>query len=328
MLNIVRGLRLAALVSVAAALSACAPASYLVKKPAPSNIAGTAASTTPATWVIEDQRRGAERDFSTGVLTAGLRTEAGPIQPVPFLAEHLQAELASRGLPVQVREASAGATPSLFLQTFRMQNHRSNGFAPFITFTYLSADIDTPAGKKRVAAFVKRGKVPVWSFEEVIEPTLNQPLSLAVKELATKIAAQAYGWRASDAQLNTLLAKLATPAKLDGDAHLDVYALGFTNHPGAKERLLQLAQHSDEYVRLAAISSLGTIGAKDQYGWLKALYERRDTLWQDRAMALKAIGDLGTPESRALLTEELKRWEAAKTDKESLWTAQVIRLYI
>jgi hypothetical protein len=328
MLNIVRGLRLAALVSVAAALSACAPASYLVKKPAASNIAGTAATTTPAAWVIEDQRRGAERDFSTGVLTAGLRTEAGPLQPVPFLAEHLQAELASRGLPVQVREAGAGATPSLFLQTFRMQNHRSNGFAPFITFTYLSADIDTPAGKKRVAAFVKRGKVPVWSFDEVIEPTLNQPLSLAVKELATKIAAQAYGWRASDAQLNTLLAKLAAPAKLDGDAHLDVYALGFTNHPGAKERLLQLAQHSDEYVRLAAISSLGTLGAKDQYGWLKSLYERRDTLWQDRAMALKSIGDLGTPEARALLTEELKRWEAAKTDKESLWTAQVIRLYL
>ncbi|MBL8275137.1 MAG: HEAT repeat domain-containing protein [Pelomonas sp.] len=323
-----RWLQLAAGLSTAALLSACAPASYLVKQPTPSGIAGKATGTAPAAWVIDDQRKGAERDFSTGVLTAGLRTEAGPIQPVPFLAEHLQAELASRGLAVQVRAASADATPNLFLQSFRMQNHRANGFAPFVTFTYLSADIDTPSGRKRVAAFVKRGKVPVWSFEEVIEPTLNQPLSLAVKELASKIAAQAYGWRASDATLNALLAKVGPQAKLEGDAHLDVYALGFSNHPGAKDRLVQLTQHPDEYVRLAAISSLGTLGATDQFALLKGLYERRDAIWQDRAMALKSIGDLGTPASRALLTEELKRWESGKGDKESIWTAQIIRLYL
>lgn len=328
MSHVIRWLRVAALVSSAALLSACAPSSYLVKKPVPSGLAGSAASAQPATWVIDDQRKGAERDFSTGVLTAGLRTEAGPIQPAPFLAEQLQAELASRGLPVQVRAAATDVAPNLFLQTFRMQNHRANGFAPFVTFTYLSADIDTPTGKKRVTAFVKRGKVPVWSFDEVIEPTLNQPLSLAVKELATKVAAQAYGWRASDATLAALLAKLAPPAKLEGDAHLDVYALGFTNHPGAKERLVQLTQHADEYVRLAAISSLGTLGATDQFGLLKGLYERRDAIWQDRAMAIKSIGDLGTPEARALLSEELKRWESGKGDKESIWTAQVIRLYL
>lgn len=328
MSQLTRWLQLAAAVSTAALLSACAPASYLVKQPAPSALAGQATGAAPAAWVIEDQRKGAERDFSTGVLTAGLRTDAGPIQPVPFLAQHLQAELASRGLAVQVRAAGADDTPNLFLQSFRMQNHRANGFAPFVTFTYLSADIDTPSGRKRVAAFVKRGKVPVWSFEEVIEPTLNQPLSLAVKELASKIAAQAYGWRASDATLNALLAKLGPQAKLGGDAHLDVYALGFTNHPGAKDRLVQLTQHADEYVRLAAISSLGTLGATDQFGLLKSLYERRDAIWQDRAMALKSIGDLGTPASRALLQQELQRWESGKGDKESIWTAQVIRLYL
>ena len=231
MSTIARALRVAAVLSTAALLSACAPSSYLVKKPAPSGIAGAGTTPAPTTWAIQDDRKGAERDFITGTLTTGLRTDAGPIQPVPFLAEQLQAELTSRGLAVQVREAGAGAAPNLFLQSFRMQNHRANGFAPFVTFTYLSADVDTPAGKKRVAAFVKRGKVPVWSFEEIIEPTLNQPLSLAVKELATKIAAQAYGWRASDAQLNALLAKVGPAAKLEGDAHLDVYALGFSNHP-------------------------------------------------------------------------------------------------
>lgn len=311
---------------LAALLSACAPTSYLVRTPAPSGLAGaTPAALAPSTLTIVDQRRGAERDFSTGVLPSGLRTSAGPLQPVDFLSSHLQAELSSRGLPVTV---GAGEQATLQLQTFRMVNHRSNGFAPFITFTYVAADVDTPSGKKRVTAFVKRGKVPVWSFEEVIEPTFNQPLSLAIKELASKIAAQAYGWRASDTQLAALLDKVNGTAKLDGDAYLDVYALGFSNHPKAVERIVQLSAHGDEYVRLAAISSIGTLGAKDQFDMLKGMYERRSSSWSDRVMALKSIGDLDTPESRDYLTAELKRWEAAKSDKESLWTVQVIRLFL
>jgi hypothetical protein len=44
-------------------------------------------------------------------------------------------------------------------------------------------------------------------------------------------------------------------------------------------------------------------------------------------MAIKAIGDLDMPESRAYLEAQLKRWEAA-SGNEALWTAQVIRLYL
>jgi hypothetical protein len=44
-------------------------------------------------------------------------------------------------------------------------------------------------------------------------------------------------------------------------------------------------------------------------------------------MAIKAIGDLGTDESRAFLGEELKRWEAAGNQNEATWTANIIRLY-
>lgn len=320
-------LRTGAALCVAAVLSACAPASYMVKAPTPSGITGTAKVPANATLTVVDQRKGADRDFSTGVLPGGLNTAAGPIQPVGFLAEHLQAELASRGVAVKIANGTE-AQPGLYLQTFRMVNHRSNGFSPFITFTYLSADVDTPAGKKRVAAFVKRGKVPVWSFDEVVEPTFNQPLSLAVKELASKIAAQAYGWRASDAQVGGLLKKIEDSPKLAGDAYLDVYALGFSNNPMAVKRIVELTRHEDEYVRLAAISSVGNLGAKDQFATLKALYEGRTAVWQDRAMAIKAIGDLDTPESRSFLSTELKRWEEAKSDKEALWTAQVIRLFL
>ncbi len=312
--------------SCAAVLSACAPSSYLIKKPTPLALAGATQSAPDAKLTVIDQRKGAERDFSTGILMSGLRTDAGPVQPVGFLAEHLQAELKARGLATEVT-ATGNAQPALYLQTFRVVNHRSNGFAPFITFTFLSADLDTPSGKKRLTAFVKRGKVPVWSFDEVIEPTFNQPISLAIKELAAKLSAQAYGWRASDAQVDALLAKLKSP-NLSGDAYLDVYALGFSNHPRAVERMVQLSSHADEYVRMAAISSLGILGASSQFATLKSIYEKRDVSWTDRAMAIKALGDLGTPESQAFLAQELTRWESAKTDKESLWTAQVIRLFL
>ncbi|WP_431049797.1 HEAT repeat domain-containing protein [Roseateles sp. L2-2] len=318
--------RALAAVGVAALLSACAPASYLVKTPAPSGLKGTGQAPADTTITVVDLRKGAERDFSTGILPAGLRTDQGPIQAPVFLAETLQAELASRGINAKVKTGETGQ-PALSLQTFRMLNHRSNGFSPFVTFTYLSADIDTPSGKKRVTSFVKRGKVPVWSFEEVIEPTMNQPLSLAVKELASKIAAQAYGWKASDAEVQRLLDKL-TGDKLAGDAYLDVYALGFSNSPKAVDRIVELTRHGDEYVRLAAISSVGTLGATGQMGMLKALYERRDGVWADRAMALKSIGDLGTPDSRAYLEAELKRWETGDSSKEAIWTAQIIRLYL
>jgi hypothetical protein len=313
-------------VGLAALLSACAPASYLVKTPSPSGLKGSGKTPADTTITVQDQRKGAERDFSTGILPAGLRTEQGPIQAPLFLAETLQTELASRGINVKVKTGETGQ-PTLALQTFRMQNHRSNGFSPFVTFTYLSADIDTPSGKKRVTSFVKRGKVPVWSFEEVIEPTMNQPLSLAVKEMASKIAAQAYGWRADDAEVQRLLDKVSGD-KLAGDAYLDVYALGFSNSPKAVGRIVELTRHGDEYVRLAAISSVGTLGASGQMDMLKTLYERRDGVWQDRAMALKAIGDLGTPESRGYLEAELKRWESGESSKEAIWTAQIIRLYL
>lgn len=309
-------------------LSACAPSSYLIRKPAPSGISGSAASTPqPATLNLVDERKETDRTFSSGLLPAALRTEAGPVEPAAFLAEHLQGELASRGIAVRVSQGQAGQ-PGVYLQTFKMVNHRVSGFSPFVTFTFLSADVDTPAGRKRMSAFVKRGKVPVWSFDEVIEPTLSQPLGLAVKELASKIAGQVYGWRASDSQLATLLGRVDAGIKLEGDAYLNVYALGFSNHPGAQERLVQLTGHADEYVRLAAISSLGTLGSAEKFKLLKSLYENRDGLWQDRAMAIKSIGDLGTSEARAYLAEELKRWEAKGADKEAAWTAQIIRLFI
>ena len=314
--------RIAVSAAALALLAGCAPKSYAVRHPAPSEnlVFGTAA---PATAIaLVDARPAADRTFSSGTLPAALTVDGVALDPAGYLARNLQAELVARGLPSQIG-SSGDALPRLDLATFRVQNHRVNGFSPFVTLTFLSGDLVTQTGKQRLGVFVKRGKVPVWSFDEVIEPTFNQPLSLATKELAAKIAARLHGARSSDADVDRLVARIA---KRSDDSYLDVYALGFTNNPKAIGSVAGLARDPDEYVRLAAISSLGTLGAADQLDLLTSIY-REGNLWQDRAMALKAIGDLESAAADAFLQTEYTALQAKAGDKEADWTLQVIRLY-
>lgn len=308
-------------------VSACAPSKYVVSDPAPSNMGYEAnGETRGSALALVDARREDDRIFNTGTLTATLEHNDAPLDAPAFLAANLQAEMASRGLPVTVKVGEAGED-SLRMNVFRMQNHRANGFAPYVTFTYASIDLEDAEGMHRVSSFVKRGKVPVWSFDEVIEPTMNQPLSVVVKELASKIANRLYGYQAPDAEVDRLIGKVN--GKRGDNVYIDVYALGFTNNSKAIPVLVELTKDSDEYVRLAAISSLGNMRAVDQFDYLRSIYESNDGLWQDRAMALKAIGDFGTGKSRAYLESELAKWQTQDPPtKESAWTSQLIHLYL
>lgn len=301
--------------------TACAPSSYAVRNPAPSGqvIAGQA----PAGKLgLVDNRATSDKVFFSGVLPATLTVDGAPVDAVKFLQRNLQGELQSRGIPAEVLEDTA-IMPRLSLRTFHIRNHRTNAYAPFISFTLLSGDLETGAGTQRLGVFVKRGKVPVWSFDEIVEPTLNQPLSIAVKELAAKIADHLHAGKSDDAEVQRLVSKLATR---NDQSYLDVYALGFTNNPKAIEALVPLTRDPDEYVRLAAISSLGTLHAGDQLELLKTIYNGGG-MWQDRAMALKSIGDIGTDEARAFLAEQTDKVQKDKSSKEAGWTLQVIGLY-
>jgi hypothetical protein len=314
-------MRFLALAAIAAALTGCAPSGYIVSSPTPSGQRFEGSAPPASELALVDART--IKVFSSGILPAQLSVAEGQvIDPMRYLAEHLQSEFASRGAPTKVVQDGKGM-PRLTVRTFRMINHRTNAYAPFITMTYFAGDLETSAGTRRIGVFVKRGKVPVWSFQEVVEPTLTQPLSLVVKELAAKISRETYGSRGSDKSVDELVAKLGARG---ADSFLDVYALGFTNNPRAVSTLVSLTSDGDEYVRLAAISSLGTLRAAPQLAQLRSLYGGAN-LWQDRAMAIKAIGDLGTAESRALLEKEIASWSGQKGN-EALWTRRVIELYL
>ena len=312
-----------------ATLSGCAiNMGVPVKDPVQSTVAynNNGAAPQPVGLAVEDARDGKNKEqLLTGRIPMNLTYQDKPFNAVNWIADQTAREMSARGLPVTVAQAG-GAGTKLSFKRISIENHRASGFSPFVTFTSLRAEIDTPQGVQDVAAYVKRGKVPVWSFDEVIDPTYNAPLDVLTKELAAKLNQQLFKQSVSDDQVKVLIDKVNRDIALD-TVWLDVYQLGFSNNQLAVPELVKLSSHESEYVRLAALSSLGILKATAQMPFLVGRYESQTGIWQDRAMALKAIGDMGTSESRAYLEKQMERFKTGE-DNESRWTREIISLYL
>src|SRR4051794_4893778 len=119
------------------ALTACAPPNYNVRAPAPSGLKYVVGGTAPEkNYSLLDERRADGKIFSFGILPAELKIDGKPIDPVPFFATQLQAELASRGLPAKISNA-ASTPPAIHLRDYRMENMRTNAYTPFISLTFV-----------------------------------------------------------------------------------------------------------------------------------------------------------------------------------------------
>lgn len=245
-----------------------------------------------------------------------------PFDPYPWLARNTVKELVARGLPVQLGSDDKGPN-TVVIKRFQIENRRVSGFSPFETFTSLSTDVVTGKDTQRVVAFIKRGKVPVWSFDEVIDPTYNAPLDVVTKELAAKLNQLLFNAKFSDAKVDALIEK-TNAANVD---YRDVHELGFSNNPRAIAQLVKLSTHDDDEVFQAARSSLGVLHASQHFDLLVKQAENAADDWEDRAIALKAIGDLGTPEARAYLQKEQARLEKL-TDEHSTRTKALLGLYL
>ncbi len=308
-------------------IQGCAPSVYAVDRPEPSAYIFTPGESTDASQLnFVDARADAYTTFSSGSLPMGLTYEGESLKPVSFVEEFTLAELAARGIAV---EAGGGDAVEIRINKVIMRNYRSTGFSPFTTVTMLSADAISPEGDRRIGAFIMRGKVPVWSFNDVIEPTLNQPLELLVQDLAAKINMHLYQQSASDAVVQELIAKVNS-APDDGLAYLSVYQLGFSNNPSAIGALVEMTKSPHEYIRCAAISSLGTINAHDQVDYLISIF-LGDGIWQDKAMAVKALGDIavmGNDQAMTFIRESVEEALAGETAAGAEWTREILGLYL
>lgn len=318
----------AAVVIASVLLSGCATNMQVpIKAPVPSSTAyKKVGQPAPVTLAFKDDRRDEDKSKTvSGLIPMQLVHMDKPFDPVPWVAQHTVKELSARGLPVVLGDATGGTT--VLIKRLRIENHRASGFGPFITFTSVRADVVTDQGPQTITSYVKRGKVPVMSFDEVIDPTYNDPLAIVTKELAAKLNQQLFRQAIGDAEVDALVRKVSQDDGKAADAYLSVYQLGFGNNARAVPELVKLSSHANEYIRLAALSSLGILKANDQYAFLTKTYENSTLIWQDRAMALKAIGDLGTPESRAYLLKQKSQLEG-RADKDANWTQEIISLYL
>lgn len=318
----------AVVIAASAFLSGCAANMKVpIKDPVPSPAAyKKTGDSAPVTLAFKDDRREEDKPkMVSGLIPMQLVYMDKPFEPVPWLAQHTVKELGARGLPVALGDGPGGTT--VLVKRLRIENHRASGFSPFVTFMSARAEVLTAQGPQTITAYVKRGKVPVMSFDEVIDPTYNDPLSIVTKELAAKLNQLLFRQAISDEEVGALVRKVNQDDGKSADAYLSVYQLGFGNNPRAVPELVKLSTHANEYIRLAAFSSLGILKATDQQAFLTKVFENPALIWQDRAMALKAIGDLGTPESRAYLQKQKAQLDG-RTDKDATWTQEIIALYL
>lgn len=302
-------------------LQACAPSSYNVSQPTPSTN-HYEAHLKKQTVKITDVRTENKQPFLQGTLSAKLMYKKTSLDEVSFLKENTVKELEARGIDLTINELAGN---SVDISQLSMRNHRTNGFTPFITFTLLKGQVNTHSGAKPIAVYIKRGKVPVWGFDEIVEPTLNQPMSLLVKEFSAKLNRILYGQKTSDSDVKLLIEKIKNSSD-DSGIYLDVYELGFSNNETALPLLRTLVDDEREYVRLAAISSLGIMQDEDSLSNLKAI-SKSANMWSDRAMALKSIGDIGSEDAINYLQSELEKLEG-EDSKKAKWNKEIISLYL
>jgi hypothetical protein len=282
---------------VAVFTAGCTKTFVINPVPPPQNVYAAATTAEPSSINVVDARGGAA--LNTGTLNVVLE---GMTDELSYLGENLARVLKAEGINVRF-DRSGEADIQLSVRNYRIRNLRTSGFSPYHTFTTFSADLTAGGSPQRITAYFKNSKVPVWAFSEVERPCYQIPVEAVVKEIAAKINTHVFHRVTPTETVGRLVADITTGrADAASEEYLKVLELGYTNNRAAVAPLVQLTNHEETLMRNAAISALGVLGAADQLLLLQKIYETSDGELLDKAMALKSIGDLDTPEARAFVT--------------------------
>lgn len=278
-----------------------------VKEPTLSSVNYARQNVAQQTLNIVDGRTGTDTLFVMGKV--GLGAKMSDISnllklenikdPIAFFSMHLEKELNSRGIPVKCAVRKAGGN-GLTLTVIRYQilNYRATGFSPWEACHVFHGILEGNGVKTPIKAYFYNGKTPVWSMNEINEPCFDVPASIIIKEVASKINRAIFTLKATDEKVNALTAEIDAklPLNKPGGPFWKVLELGYTNNSSAMEPLKKYSQHEgDEFFKSCALTAIGTLNPEGQFEFLKQRYEAGG--YNDRYMAAKAIGDLGTPEA-------------------------------
>jgi hypothetical protein len=309
--------RIVCIIVVAMFFAGCA-VSYTVKEPVLSSIDYGSKDIKPVTLTIIDKRTGSDSIFLAKVLGAGGSmsdsvsiTIESMADPVGYFAQQLQRELNSRGIPVKCvvgKTATEGLV--LLIHRYQIVNIRATGFSPWEACHIFYGTVVMDKQEKAIKAYFYNGKTPMWDMKEVEEPCFTIPVSIIIKDVASKINRAVFNLRASDGKVDALTAQIDTEIGKDKKNPYDrpfwqVLELGYTNNPKATEPLKKYTQDNDEFFKSCALSSIGTLGADGQLEFLIHQY-RAAGGYNDKYMAAKSIGDIGTPEALQVLQDMKK----------------------
>ncbi len=266
-------------------------------RPTPSNFQYSVKKEAPVTVVVKDSRPESEKKLAKGRFDVQI---TGLGEGLTFVGEEVAKELKARGVNAVVGASGAAGPDTLVLDVdrFYIRHHRMTGFSPWVTFTNFRVRALFNGTRHTVTAYFHAGKVPQWSMSEIVQPTYNYPMSVVIKEIATK--------------LNRLYFRSSPPADLvrrkineiGKEPNLDaILELGFLGSSDALPTLESLVKTSTSgNVVTYALDAIGIIGDPRSFAFLRGFHEESRS--KGLLFSLKAIGDLGTPEALAFVRAE------------------------
>jgi hypothetical protein len=276
---------------------------YTIKDPVLSSIDYGKVDTKPVTLTIVDQRTGIDSIFVVGRFGLAADLSKAPVSlenmedPVGYFAGHLEKEFISRKVPVKCavgKIVDEGLT--LEINKYQIINRRATAFSPWEAMHIFYGTITKNGGKTPVRTYFYNGKTPVWSANEIKEPCFDIPVSIIIKDVASKINKVVFNYSAPDEMIDRITSEISAEfGKDENGPFWKILELGYTNNPKAMEPLKKYAQQGYEFFKSCALSAIGTLGADGQLEFLKQRYGAGG--YNDRYMAVKAIGDIGTPEA-------------------------------
>lgn len=302
------------LLLVSSLFAGCITHHFTVAEPMSSSVEYEVSEENECRLVVKDGRESGDSKFTTGKFKVQLNIH----DELEFLKRNLERELEERGVAVE-RIGDTAPPMTIEVRKFRVRNNVIF-YGPWVTYTTFSADITDGAQRHRITGYFKNAKVPVWEMDPITDPCFSTPLSLVVKEAATKINGRVLGYSSPDSEVDRLATELERLGSIKS-IYFKVLELGYTNNPKAIPVVMKMTNHTDSMVRPCAVSALGMLQAKDQLDYLIGFYQSHDGT--EKYMALKAIGDLNTDQSLAFLKSVMD-----SEDSEEFDVMEVLKLYI
>jgi hypothetical protein len=282
-------------------LTGCSPMvnyKFTINEPVTSNIKYDVGQKKPLVLKIVDQRTNKVFHQKLSSLTQAQINLANAEDPIAWLSVALEKEFAARDIPLKIADKNATTPPDLVLtiKKYQVTSRLVAWLSPWESYHSFMGDLVAGNQTYSIRAYFYNGKVYGGALKEIEEACFNVPLSILVKDIASKINRHALQYSASDAKLAEFKARAEKKIKAkDEDAYRPVLELGNSNNLTAAKALVTFAGAEDGFTRACALSSIGTLGAQDQLEFLKKKYAENTDI--SKFMALKAIGDLGTPEA-------------------------------